>query len=110
MITQCVSALCTLGIVVIAILITVRAISLEDALKAIGKVFLVILAAYLAVCLLAPPLRAGMTAMVDLLKVAVRWLVVAVSVIALAMLVLTALRSRFTARSNTNSARDRGDI
>jgi cytochrome c biogenesis protein CcdA len=110
MITECISAICTLGTVVLAILITTRAISLEDALKAIGKVFLSIMAVYLAVCALAPPLRAGATALAQMLKTIVLWLVVAVSIIALGMLVLKALRSRFTARSNTNSARDRGDV
>lgn len=110
MITECISAICTLGIVVLAILITTRAISLEDALKAIGKAFLAIFLAYLAVCIIAPPLRAGVLALIAILKAAVRWLAVAVCIGVPVTLIVRALLSRFTARSNTNGARDRGDI
>jgi hypothetical protein len=110
MITQCISAVCALGVVFLAILITTRAIALDDALKVIGKALLVIMVVYIALCVLAPPLRVAVMAFVDLLKLVVRWLVVAVFVVVPVTLFIRALVSRFIARSNTNSARDRGDV
>jgi hypothetical protein len=109
MITQCISALCTLGIVVLAILITTRAISLEDALKAIGKAFLLLFILYFAVCILASPVRAGLAALVALLATAIRWLVVAVIVIALLILLLWMLSRKSVRRLNTKSNRDGGE-
>lgn len=41
---QFISALCTLAIIVLAILVMTRAISLEDALKAIGKMLILVFA------------------------------------------------------------------
>jgi|SRR5882724_7296984 len=110
MIGQCISAVCTLGVIVLAILIMTKSISPEDALKWIGKALLAIILAYIAVCMLAPPLRAGVLALIAILKAAVRWLVVAVFVVVPVTLLIRALLSRFMARSNTNGARDRGDV
>jgi hypothetical protein len=108
MITQCISALCTLGIIVIAILIMTRAISLEDALKAIGKAFLLLFILYFAVCMLASPVRAGAMALVALLATAIRWLVVAVIVIALLIIFIWTLRWK-SARSNASRSRNGGE-
>jgi|SRR5882724_835836 len=110
MITQCISAPCTLGIVVLAILIMTRSISLEDALKAVGKAFLAIMLAYLAVCMLGPPLRAGVVALIHLLKAVVQWLVVAVFVVEPVTLFIRVLYARFISRSSGNGARDRSEI
>jgi O-antigen ligase len=86
MVTECLSALCTLGIVVIAILVITRTISVDDALKSIGKAFVLMLVLYFAVCMLAGPVSAGLTALVALLAKVVRWLVVAVIVAGLLIL------------------------
>jgi hypothetical protein len=109
MITECISAICTLGIVVLAILITTRAISLEDALKTIGKAFLLLFILYFAVCMLASPVRAGLATLVTLLATAIRWLVVAVIVIALLILLLWMLSRKSVTRRSVKSNRDGGE-
>src|SRR5689334_13836527 len=109
MITECISAICTLGIIVIAILITTRAISLEDALKAIGRALLLLFILYCAVCMLASPVRAGLAALVALLATAVRWLVVAVIVIALLILLLWMLSRKSVTRRSAKSNHDGGE-
>jgi hypothetical protein len=105
MISQCFSAICKLGIVILAILLIISAISLKDALKAIGKIFLLIVAAYMAVCLLVPPLVAGLIALAGLLKALAFWLAVAVLVAVLVMLLVRVSQRRFAAHSKADSAR-----
>jgi len=109
MITECISAICTLGLVVLAILITTRVISLEDALKAIGKAFLLLFILYFAVCMLVSPVRAGLAALVALLATAIRWLVVAVIIIAPLILLLWMLSRTSVTRLNAKSNRDGGE-
>src|SRR5262249_55830008 len=108
MIAQFTCALFTLAIVVLVILVMTRAISLVDALKAMGKGFLLVLAVSIAVCLITPPSHAAMTATTVFLKLTVRFLAVAVPLIAAVTLVLWVLMSRLRARSNTNGAQDLG--
>lgn len=98
MVTECLSALCTLGIVIIAILVITRAISLDDALKSIGKAFLLLLVLYFAVCMLAGPVHDGLTALVALLAKAVRWLVVTV-IVTFALMILVRVLSQRSGRS-----------
>jgi hypothetical protein len=109
MITECISAICTLGLVVLAILITTRAISLEDALKAMGKAFLLLFILYFAVCMLVSPVRAGFAALVALLATAIRWLVVAVIIIAPLILLLWMLLRKSVMRRSAKSNRDGGE-
>lgn len=109
MITECISAVCTLGIVVLAILIITRAISLDDAVKIAGKTLLLLVILSFAVCVIAPPLRAGLTALARVLQTILNWLVVAVLIMVPLMLVIKALRWRFAARANANSGADRGE-
>jgi low temperature requirement protein LtrA len=94
MVSQCFGALCTLGIVVIAILVITRRISLDDALKSIGKLLLLIVALYFAVCMLAGPVQTGFAALVTLLAKAVRWLVVAVVIVVLFRIIVRARASK----------------
>ena len=109
MIGQCLSAMCTLGIVFLAILIMTRAISLDDAVKIAGKILLLLVILSFAVCVIGPPLRAGLAALAHVLQTLLNWLVVAIIVMVPLMLVITALRWRFAARANVNSSADRGE-
>lgn len=106
MFTQCIAPICTIAVIVLAILLMTRVISLEDALKQIGKMFLLILLVYMAICILTPPIRAGLMALRELFSIVVRWLLVAVFVIVLLMLLVRVLQRRFAAHSKANSARD----
>jgi hypothetical protein len=103
MIAQCISAVFTLAIVVLAILIMTRAISLDDTLKTIGKKLALIVLAYFVVCALGPPLRAGMAALASLLTSALRWLAVAVIVAGPLILVARVLLRRFSVRQDAGS-------
>ena len=109
MIVQCISAVCTLGIVVLAILIMTKAISLDDAVKIAGKTLLLLVILSFAVCVIGPPFRAGLTALAAFLKAILHWLVVAVIVIALLILFIQTLRWKFSARSNVSRSRNGGE-
>lgn len=98
---QCVSAFCTLAIVVLALLIMTRAISLDDALKSAGKALLLIILFYCIACAIAPALRAGLNAMALLLATAMRWIVVTIFVTALLILLVRMLLQRFSAHSES---------
>jgi membrane protein implicated in regulation of membrane protease activity len=74
-----------------------------------GKVFLLLLILYCAGCMLASPVRAGVAALVALLATAIRWLVVAVIVIALLILLLWMLSRKSVTRLNAKSNRDGGE-
>jgi hypothetical protein len=108
---QCVSAFCTLAIVVLAILIMTRAISLDDALKAAGKALVLIILFYCIACAIAPALRAGLNAAAHLLMTAMRWIVVTVLVTALLILLGRMLLRRFSARAGIEGQpRLKGDL
>ena len=108
---QCVSAFSTLAIVVLAILIMTRAISLDDALKSAGKALALIILLYFMACAIAPALRAGLAGLAHLLMTAMRWIVVTVFVTALLILIVRMLLQRFSARSESGEKpRLKGDL
>jgi protein-S-isoprenylcysteine O-methyltransferase Ste14 len=109
MIGQCISAVCTLGVVILAILIMTRAISLDDAIKIAGKVLLLLVILSFAVCMIGPPLHAGLTALAHVLQTILKWLVVAVIVIALLILFIQTLRWKYSARPNVSRSRNGGE-
>lgn len=94
MISQCIGALCTLGIIVIAILVITRRVSFDDALKSIGKAFLLMLVLYFAVCMIAEPVQAGFIAIVTLLAKVVRWFLGVVLALAAVLLLIRMLSIR----------------
>jgi len=102
----CVSALCTLVFVVLAILIMTRAISLDDALKSTGKALLLIILLYLGACAIGPALRAGLSDMAHMLATALRWIVVTVLVTAVLILIARMLVQRFSAGRNPGATKD----
>jgi hypothetical protein len=110
MVVQLFVIVCTMGLIVMAILIMTKAISLEDALKETGKTLLILVILCFAVCYLGPALHATIAALAGLLMAAIRWLVVAVFAAALLMLLPRLLRWRFSGRSNRKSSRHGGDI
>ncbi len=103
---QCVSAFCTLAIVVLALLIMTRAISLDDALKSAGKALLLIILLYFIACAIAPAFQAGLGALAHLLVTALRWIVVTVIVASLLILIARLLLQRFSARPEYRSNHD----
>jgi hypothetical protein len=109
MLVQCVSAACTLAVIILAILILTRAISLKDALKAAGKALLVFVLLYFSTCMLLPPVTAGAHALTLLLQAAIRWLVVTVLVAALLIVIVQALRWRFSTRSRAQEGQTGGE-
>ena len=110
MLTQCISATCTLGLVILAILVITRAVSLEDALNAIGKALLVLVLVLAAVCLVGPLVRAGMAALTLLVETVIPWLLVTVLVVAVVILCLRTLLWRSGARPEARGRRDRGEM
>jgi DMSO/TMAO reductase YedYZ heme-binding membrane subunit len=94
--TQCISAVCTLGLVLFAVLVMMRVVSFEDTMKSIGKNILLLFVLVVAVSSLLPALTL-------LLATLVRWLVVTVLVIAAVMFLIRLWRFD---RPNANSRRD----
>jgi putative effector of murein hydrolase LrgA (UPF0299 family) len=103
---QCVSAFCTFVLVILAILVMTRAISLDDVLKAAGKTLVLIMLLYFIACAIAPALHAGLGALAHLLMAAMRWIVVTVIVTTLLILVARTLLQRFSAGSQDS----KGDL
>lgn len=95
---QCVSAFGTLALIVLAILVMTRAISLDDALNSVGKAVVLIILLYFIACEIAPALRAGLGALTHLLMTAIRWIVVTVFVTAFLILIARMLLRRFSGR------------
>ena len=110
MVVQLILVVCTMGLIVMAILIMTKAIPLEDALKGIGKTLLMLVILCLAVCFLGPALHALIVALADLIMTVIHWLVVTVFAVALLMLLVRLLLRRFSGRPNAKSSRYRGEI
>jgi hypothetical protein len=106
MITQCLSAVCALGIAILGILVMVRAISLEEAAKTVGRIVLIIVLVLVGLCLLR---QADLLTLMSSVKAFVLWLVVTVLVIAPLMLALGMLFARFQKRLSDHGTRDRGE-
>lgn len=102
MIVQLISVVCTMGFVVLAILIMTRAIPLEEALKEIGKTLLILVGLSFAVCWLGPPLHAALNALVILLTTMVRWIVVAVFFTLALMILIRVLSRKSGSRSHAS--------
>jgi hypothetical protein len=98
MLTEFISALCTLGLVILAILVTVRAIPAEDAFRMIGKGLLIVFLGLFAICELRVLLRTGLAALAVFLKAALLSLAVTVSVTLLVMLLVWLIKTKFPAR------------
>lgn len=109
MIAQFISAVCTISLMILAILIMTKAISLEDAVKAILKGLLALVVLYIAICSLAPPLVAGVTALARVLKAALVWLTVTVIVATLLILFIRVILLRLIAQMNARRDPDRGE-
>jgi hypothetical protein len=95
MLSQCMSAVCVLGIVTIGILIMTRIISLEQVVKATGRVFLLLVTALLALCMVQGFLMTAAMAALVLVKRLMVWLVIIALVIISAMLVARIAISKF---------------
>ena len=106
MIGSFICAVCTLALVVVAILVTIRAVSLEEAAKAIGRIVLVFVLVLIAVCLLREAVITGVPALMVLLKTFVRWLIVTVFVIAMLILLLWMLSRKSVTRRSAKSNHD----
>jgi hypothetical protein len=81
----CISALCVVGVVGLALLIMTRAVSLEQAFKTFGQAFVVVVIALWAICVLK-----GLVAVaVSALKSLAAWIaIIAFAIIGLAVLLL----------------------
>lgn len=110
MVSQCISAVAVLGIVVIAILIMTRAISLEQAASVLGRGFLVLVLAILALCMVKGLLVTAATDALGLLKSLTPWLVVLVLVTTGTMIVSRLLIARFGNRSPRRGDHDGGEL
>ena len=49
---ECLSALCVLGVVVVALLLMIRSISVEQAMNALGRALVILILAFWAMCIL----------------------------------------------------------
>ena len=95
MVSQCMSAVCVLGIVTIGLLIMTRFISLEQVVNATGRVFLLLVTVLLALCMVKGFLTAAAIAALVLLKRLMIWLAIIALVIIFAMLVARISISKF---------------
>lgn len=110
MLGQSISAVCVLGIVIVALLTMTRTISMKEAAHAVGRVFLVVVGVLFALCLLKPLLVTGVTAALWLLKSLVLWLAVIAVVIIVLTLVVRILISRFKNSFARRGNRERGEL
>ena len=76
MLSQCMSAVCVLGIVTIGLLIMTQVVSLEQVVNATGRLFLLLVTLLLALCMLKGFLTTAATAALFLLKRLVVWLAI----------------------------------
>jgi hypothetical protein len=63
---ECISALCVLGLVILSLLIMTKAISLEQAIRAFGQAFALLILALWAICLLKELLAVAVSALKSL--------------------------------------------
>jgi hypothetical protein len=101
---QLISALCVLGVVIIALLIMTNAISLEEAIKAFGRGFALLIVALWAICVLKGLVAVAVSAL--------RSLAIWIAIIAFVMLgfaVLVRSISRACMRSQRDSVKREGD-
>src|SRR5258708_4925317 len=101
---QCISAFCVLGIVLLALLIMTRAVSLEQAFKTFGQAFAVVVIAVWAVCVLK-----GLVAVAAL---ALKSLAVWIAILAFVMIgvaVLVRIVSKFWVRLQRDSVKREGN-
>ena len=89
------SAVCVLGVVIIGILIMTRIISLDQAMNAVARVFLFLVTALLALCMVKGFLLTAAIAALALLKRLVIRLAIIALVIISAMLVARISMSKF---------------
>jgi hypothetical protein len=103
---ECLSALCVLGIVILATLVMARAITIEQAASALGRAFVLLVLALWALCTLKGSLGAALL----LLKSFAVW----VGIVALVILAITicvhVIVSIFQKRLPQRGNRERGDL
>jgi hypothetical protein len=103
---ECLSASCVLVVVVLATLITARAITIEQAASALGRAFVLLVLALWAVCILKGSLEAALL----FLKSFAIW----VGILALVLLAITifvqVIVSTFQKRSPQRGNHERGDL
>jgi hypothetical protein len=104
--TQCISALCVLGIVNLAVLIMTGAISIEHAGNAIGRAFVLLVVALWAICILQGTLAAAG----PVLKSLTLWTAIAVIVIIAIALFIRAMISNSQKRVPPRDNHGRGDL
>lgn len=101
---QCASALCVLGLVILALLIMTNAISLEEAIKAFGRGFALLIVALWAICVL--------NGLVPVVVSALKSLVVWIAILALVMIglaVFVRIISKVWMRLQRDSVKREGD-
>lgn len=74
---ECISALCVLGLVILSLLIMTNAISLEEAIRAFGQAFALIIIVLWAICVL----KGLMAVAVSVLKSLAVWIAILAFVI-----------------------------
>jgi hypothetical protein len=107
---QLISTVCTLGLIVIALLVITRRISLEDAIKVILKGVLAVILVLTLICVLKEPIAAALNIGLAVLKTCIAWL----SLIVLALLLIRLVWGPRAAKGARASSRrfnhDGGDL
>ena len=109
MLSQCIAALCVFGIVVIGLLVTVQAISLEQAASTLGRVFLLLILTLTMLCmvksLIVPMVVAAMMTLQRLLA----WFVGTALVVLVGIFTIRWLVFMLNKRSRSMSDNERGE-
>src|SRR5258708_23868884 len=110
MLIQCVSAVGILGIVIVGALVMVQAISLEELGTGIGRGFLLVVAAFVGLCVLKGFLLPILTTWLVALKEIAAWMFVIVLAIIAALLVLKVLVTKFAKWLSAQASHNKGDL
>jgi hypothetical protein len=101
---ECISALCVLGMIILALLIMTNAISLEQAIKAFGQSFALLIVALWAVCVLK-----GLVAVaVSALRSLAGWIAI-LAFVMIGLAVLVRVISKVWMRLQKDSVKPGGD-
>ena len=102
---ECISALCALGIVVVALLLMIHAVSVEQAVTALGRALVIFMLAIWAVCILERLLPLALSA----LRALIVWIAIACLLIGGTLVLATVLLRLAKPLANRISREKRGE-
>ena len=95
MMSQCIAAVCALGIVIIGVLLITQVITIQQALSAMGRALVLLVGSLFALCIVRSLLLTVIVSWLRSLKALVGWLAIIAVAIILIALVFEIIRKRF---------------